>query len=396
MKFFKRDSDLDIQDIIGTGRVGSSGAAEAAKVEISRVAAVLKQSSEQQAQASRNIAGLTKTLEKMESGLRQAVRLEHEVSTLSAELKDTKTKLDQKTSWSAELENKLANIERSHSDLRHQVETAKTEIAQRKDQETDMREKLVKQSHAVESLSTQLAQKNDRVNALTTTNQVLQDDLAQHGADLSGQAHSIISLQKSVEELSARLEAKTKDADGTLVALKNLRMEQSAMKARYFEANSALDNAKYNLESQKKVFEETLKRRDNENLALERRIEQMNTQVRIKDNMSSHFDEEIVSLRNTLKIERERNDRNEERLRSKTQEVERNARSLAKSKAEYEELSSKYTAAAEDLENLRKVNVMQKQKLERYAAVGGVSIGQAMQSAGISHDDSGPRLKAVK
>ncbi len=396
MGFFKRDTEPQIKELLPSGRIGDTAESEIAKAEISRVAAELKSSAEQQAQASRRIASLTKTLEAMEAGLRQGKRHEHETSRLGTELKDIKAKLEQKSSWAAEQENKLVNLERSHNDLRQKYETAKAEIAQSNDRESDTKEKLFKQSREIETLSTQLTQKNDRVNALNVSNQTLQDDLAAQAGELSTQKHAMTSLKKSVEELSARLESKTKDLDGSAVEIKKLRMDLTDMKARYFEANSALENAKYNNDSQKKVYEETLKRRDNENLALERRIEQLNTQVRIKENMSSHFDEEIVSLRNTLKIERERNDRNEERLRSKTEEVERNANSLARAKAEYEKLTAQYTSVAEDLENLRKVNLMQKQKLERYAAIGGVSIGQAMQSAGISHDDTGPRLKAVK
>ncbi|WP_409432112.1 hypothetical protein ACJ3XI_07775 [Litorimonas sp. RW-G-Af-16] len=393
MSFFKRDN-TDERRPIGSLTSGENADAQIAKAEVDRIAAELKSSADQQAQAARRIAGLNKSLEKMESGLRQSSRIEADNMRLSAELADLKTKLEQKTSWASEQENKLINLERSHNEMRQQYEAAKADIAQRTDRETETREKLFKQSREVETLSTQLAQKNERLAAVTATNQGIQDDLAQQAADLSAQKHTIVSLRKSVEELSARLEAKTKEVDGSAVETKNLRMDLTDMKARYFEANSALENAKYNNNTQKKVFEETLKRRDNENLALERRIEQLNTQLRIKDNMSNHFDEEIVSLRNTLKTERERNDRNEERFRNKMEEVERNARSLARTKAEYEELSAKYAAASEDLESLRKITLVQKQKLERYAAIGGVSVGQALHSAGVTED--GPRLKAVK
>jgi len=190
-----------------------------------------------------------------------------------------------------------------------------------------------------------------------------------------------MELQKSVEELSVRLERKTKENDTSTVELKNLRLDFNDIKAKFFEASGALENAKYDIKTQKNVFEDTLTRRDDETLALKSRIEQLNTQLRIKDNMSAHFDEEIITLRNQLENERERNDRNEQRFRGKADEVERNARSLARSKVEFENLNAKFSAAMEDIDTLRKINQVQKQKLERYAAIGGVSIGQSMIAA---------------
>ena len=104
--------------------------------------------------------------------------------------------------------------------------------------------------------------------------------------------------------------------------------------------------------------------------------------------MSSHFDEEVITLRNQLENERERNDRNEQRFRGKADEVERNARALARSKVEFENLNAKFTAAMEDIDTLRKINQVQKQKLERYAAIGGVSIGQSMIAAEAARSSS--------
>ena len=160
-----------------------------------------------------------------------------------------------------------------------------------------------------------------------------------------------------------------------------MRLDFNDMKSKFFEASASLENTKYDIKTQKNVFEDTLKRRDDETLALKSRIEQLNTQVRIKDNMSSHFDEEVITLRNQLENERERNDRNEQRFRGKADEVERNARALARSKVEFENLNAKFSAAMEDIDTLRKINQVQKQKLERYAAIGGVSVGQSMIAA---------------
>ena len=139
-------------------------------------------------------------------------------------------------------------------------------------------------------------------------NQNFQDEIAQQAAELSAQSHRVIELQKSVEELGARLERKTKESDTSTVELKNLRLDFNDIKSKFFETSGALENAKYDIKTQKNIYEDTLKRRDDETLALKSRIEQLTTQVRIKDNMSSHFDEEVITLRNQLENERERND----------------------------------------------------------------------------------------
>ena len=367
--------------------------AQTAKTEAASIAAELKLSSEQQAKAALHISTLSKSLERMEAGLRQVGRLEAETARLSAELKQTQTTLAQKTTWASESETKLHNLERSHTDLQRNLEAAKAEIARRGDLEIAAREKLFKQSREIETLTSQLGQKTERLSAMSASHQSLQDDLSSQGGEFSAVKNSVLSLQKNVEELSSQLEMKTQEQDAATLEAKNLRQDLSHMKTRYFEANSALDNAKYNTTSQKKVFEETLKRRDNENLALERRIEQLNTQLRVKENMASHFDEEIASLRNTLKSERERHERDAERFQKKTKEVERNARALSRSKAEFEKMSKQYIEATDALEKMQKINAAQARKLERYAALGSKPTATPADAA---HEEGLPRLKAVK
>ena len=83
---------------------------------------------------------------------------------------------------------------------------------------------------------------------------------------------------------------------------------------------------------------------------------------------------------------------------------------MARSKVEFETLNAKFTAAMEDIDTLRKINQVQKQKLERYAAIGGVAVGQSMiaaeagrnKSFGVGqspankrNDEGHSRLKAV-
>ena len=391
-----------------TGKMASSDDINQARESVEFIVGELKASADQQQMSAKRMVALNKTIAKMESGLRHVTRLEAHNLRLGNDLQGVKKKLEQKTNWASEQENKLVNLERQHNDMRQKLENAKADIAQRTDREVGDREKLIKQSRDIETLSGHLGQKDERISTLEMNNQNLQDETAQQAGSLSSQNHRVMELQKSTEELSARLDTKTKASDVSTVELKNLRLDFNEMKAKFFEASGGLENAKYDLKTQKNVYEDTLKRRDDKTLALKSRIEQLNTQVRIKDNMSKHFDEEIVTLRNGLETERERNDRNETRFRGKADEVERNARALARGKVEYENLNAKFGAAIEDLDTLRKINMVQKQKLERYAAIGGVTVGQSMIAsdaarssitghASKKRDGGGnPLLKAVK
>ncbi len=361
-----------------TGKTASNEDIQSARESVDFLTNEFKMASDQQQLAAKRMASLNKTIAKMEIGLRHVDRLESENSSLTNELGDVKKKLEQKTSWASEQESKLVNLERQHGEMRQKFELAKADIAQRKDREVTEHEKLLKQGRQIENLSSKMNQKDERMSSLHLANQNYQDEIAEQAAVLSSLNHRVMELQKNTEELTSRLERKTKENDTSTVELKNLRLDFNDMKSKFFEASGALENSKYDLKTQKNVYEDTLKRRDDETLALKSRIEQLNTQVRIKDNMSTHFDEEIITLRTQLETERERNDRNELRFRGKADELERNARAMARSKVEFENLNSKFSAAMEDIDTLRKINQVQKQKLERYAAIGGVSIGQSM------------------
>jgi chromosome segregation ATPase len=174
-------------------------------------------------------------------------------------------------------------------------------------------------------------------------------------------------LQNAVEEFTQRLDEKTKSADASLSALRDLRLDHHATKEQLVSANSRLQSADYEQASQKTLFEDTLKRRADEILALKTQIEQLTTQLRIKNTMGSHFDEETAGLRQALETERERNSVNEQRLRNQAETEARQSRALAQAKAEFDALNSKFVDAMKDLDTFRQVNRVQSQKLENYA-----------------------------
>ena len=402
LKFFKREFKREKETATGsadevnpvyqpsaslTGKSANSEDIQSARNSIQFLTNEFKTSADQQQVAAKRMAALNRTLAKMESGLRQLPRLEGQNSVLSTELMDVRKKLEQKSTWASEQENKLIMLERRHNEMKQLLESAKADVAQGKDRSAADKEKLIQQGRYIENLASKMSQSDENLSFMQISNQNLQDEIAKQAAEISSKSHRVMELQKNLEELSLRLDRKTKENDTSTAELKELRSNFSDIKTKYFETSGALENAKYDIRTQKNVFEETVKRRDDETLALKSRIEQLNTQLRIKDNMSSHFDEEVIALRSQLENERERNDRNELRFRGKADEVERNARALARAKVEYETLNAKFVAAMEDVETLRKINQVQRQKLERYAAIGGVSVGQSLIAAEAAKSD---------
>ena len=115
--------------------------------------------------------------------------------------------------------------------------------------------------------------------------------------------------------------------------------------------------------------------------------------------MTAHYDDELSGLRASLDAERSRATREANALKNKTAELKRNSEALVKTKAEYEELQAKFTTTNDDMEVLRKLCAIQKQKLEKYAAITGASAGNEVfihKDKSLSADaDYKPHLKAI-
>jgi len=123
----------------------------------------------------------------------------------------------------------------------------------------------------------------------------------------------------------------------------------------------------WSFKSQKTNFVDSVKRRDDELSTLKTQIEHLNTQIRIKNDMTAHYDDELSGLRASLDAERSRATREANALKNKTAE--------------------------------RKLCAIQKQKLEKYAAITGASAGNEVfihKDKSLSADaDYKPHLKAI-
>lgn len=356
MRLFKKDApQFGADDVKATQDV------------VQAITDALKTGAEQQDLAAKRLGALTKSMNKMDANVRQAARLQAETERLDTEVKTLSADLDKKRAWAQEQTAKLATVQKERDKLRTALDGTKSELSARTEREAGLRESEFKLRRETETLTKQLNQRTDRLEELVLTQQRVQDELAQATGHISSQNHKVRELQNAVEEFTLRLDEKTKSADASLSALRDLRLDHHAAKEQLVSTSSRLQSAEYEQASQKNLFEDTLKRRADEILALKTQIEQLTTQLRIKDTMGSHFDDETAGLRQALETERERNSVNEQRLRNQAETEARQSRALAQSKAEFDALNSKFVEAMKDIDTFRQVNRIQSQKLENYA-----------------------------
>ncbi len=364
---------------------------------VTQLSSQFKTGADAQQLAAKRMASLTKTITKMETRLRQLDRVEMDNHKLAKELDALSQKYKQKSLLSDEQEKTLSDLRRQRDDFRTQAELSKKSLVQYEERDGASREALLKQSRELDTLKTTVLQKDEILQTLELTQANLKEDLAQASAEISAERHRSLELQKSTEELASRLTEKTQVSDRAVAELKDSQIRFNEQKEKLFSLKGEVQSLSYNLTSQKSGYEDTLKRREDEIQALKNQNEQLNTQLRIKDNMTAHFDEELSGLRVALDAERSRATRESNALLNKSEELDRHNRALAKSKAEYEQLQAKFSTAVEDLDTLRKLCSIQKQKLERYAAISGGATGQVFvhQEGAPSEHDYSPRLKAV-
>jgi chromosome segregation ATPase len=354
-------------------RPASPGEMESARDSVEQMMQELKVGADQQQIAAKRMSGLSQTIKKMEAGLRHMNRLETQCVKLENELQISRKKYIQKESWAKEQENKLMLLAKQHSDLRQSLELAQADIAARRERESGQKDTIAVQAAQIEGLNTELTLRDDQINALSMTNTNLVSDVNEQSQQLSKQANRITELTKSLEEVAARLDHRTKAGMSLQSEISTLRVDHNELKSKYFEKLSEVENAKYDLKTQRASLEDSLKRRDEEAFALKARIEQLNSQVRIKQNMSGHLDEEILSLRTAIESEQVSRQRIEQRLTDKTDEAVRSQAALQQTKKDYDVLSAKFERLMHDLDAVRRINHVQKQKLERYSSIAAIN-----------------------
>jgi chromosome segregation ATPase len=209
MRLFKKDSSpFGAEDVKATQDVVQS------------ITAALKMGAEQQDLATRRLAELTKSMNKMDVNVRQTKRLEDEAVRMNAELTTLREDLEKKRAWAQEQSAKLASVQKERDNLRSKLDNTKSELSARAERETGLRESEFQLRKEGESLNKELNQRTSRLEELVLTQQRVQDELAQATGIISSQNHKIRELQNGVDEFTSRLEEKTKAADASLAALR--------------------------------------------------------------------------------------------------------------------------------------------------------------------------------
>ncbi len=347
----------------------------------------LRDSAAKQQSAIKRISTLNGAISKMELDLKAMRRVQSENKTLGKSVAELESKLSQKTSWANELDAKLSELEKRHAETRTHLEESKATLAASRDSESQVHAQNANNERTIRALTAKFQSAEDKINHSDNTINKMQDRLDNQTAELAQRERQLVELRNTLEEISEKYAQKSAHSDQTTVELKNLRADHADLKGKHVELTGQLENVKYDLTTQKNVFEDTIKRRDEENLALKTRIDQLDTQIRIKENMATHLDQEFISLRNALVNERDRAESLEDRLRLKSEEFDRSSKALSKSKIEFETLNSKFSTTLEDFENLRKINQQMREKLEKYASITGISSGQSIIQSEIFSTD---------
>ncbi len=379
MKLFGSDKSTEVKKVnvqenmneLRSADVVPPDGIDTARSTLETISNSFRSASEQQQLAARQMASLDKTLAKMDAGLRRLVRMERENETLRNRGEELDKQLTLKTNVSNEQESRLIALERQYKELQKDLSQSKAEIAVHKDRETEFRARSTNNLGEIETLKRRLSQGDEQLAALELRNKTLQDELASRRIALSEQKRDAFELQKKVENLTVKLDSRGKDRDSVYVELKELRSNYSEINSKFLETSNLLEAVRYDLEAQKNIHDETLRRREADLYALKSQIDQYDTEIRIKNIAAADAEREIRVLQQSLDTAQARADESDARLRAQTLEFGRNTDALMKTNSEFEVLNGKFSAALEDIEALRKVNAAQQEKLERYAAISG-------------------------
>ncbi|MGB6230347.1 MAG: hypothetical protein WBF53_09510 [Litorimonas sp.] len=360
--------------------MGEADDANHADKTIHALAEALSEGAVRQEVAARRLSGLSETISRLEGSRREADRLALEADRLRDALQAAETRVNEQTAWASEQGAKYAAVKAERDDLRRQLEAVTADHAKASDALMAMENEYGTLKDDMADLRANLRAESERADMAELSKAKLAEAGAERAATLSAQSHRLSALQRENEDLSARLSDKINMSETAQTALRELRTEQAATKEQLIEVQNALQAAEYRLSRQEETHEEAGSRRSDEITTLRRQVEQLTAELRIKNATAAQLDRDISSMLVELQTVRERADRNESRLRESASTEARQAQALARAKMDFDALSDKYTESLREIEQLRKVNQMQRDKLERYAQVGSAPAPRSINS----------------
>lgn len=361
MALFKRKEDEQAKPVAGPTTQS-----------FAEIISTLTQGAAQQELAAKRLSGLTDQILDLEAGRREAERLEVQVRRLTDELEQLEVKTQSQTAWAAEQSAKYKSIKEERDIIRRDLDemTVKREKAQ---------DTIKGHEQSIEALSTEVSlikdqevRQRERAELVEHERARLSETIAKRETQITSQATKITELERSVDDLTARLSEKSAKSEASSVSLREARIEQTALKEKLIEAMNALQSAEYRISREDRSHKDILRRREEEAAALRRQIEKTEADLAVKTAMGEDYDRDMSEMRRTLQSETERAATMEARLKEATEAEDQLAAQLAQATLDFDKLSAKFSDALLDIEALRKVNLMQKKTLDRYAEIGGV------------------------
>lgn len=361
MAIFKRKEDVPHKPV--TGPTTQSFA---------EIISTLTTGAAQQELAAKRLSGLTDQILELEAGRREAERLDAQVTRLTDELEQLEVKTQSQTAWAAEQSAKYKSIKEERDVIRRDLDEVTVKHQKALDAVKVHEQKIEELSNEIQVIKDHEVRQRERADLVEHERTRLSEDVSKRETQIQSQATKITELERSVDDLTARLAEKSAKAEATSVSLREARIEQTAQKEKLIEALNALQSAEYRISREDRSHKDILRRREEEAAALRRQIEKTEADLAVKTAMGDDYDRDMAEMRHMLQAETERAATMETRLREATAAEDQLAAQLAQATLDFDKLSTKFSDALLDIEALRKVNLMQKKTLDRYAEIGGV------------------------
>ncbi len=331
-------------------------------------------------------------------------RLQPENMELKADLENMRNELAKKQLWASELESKSqaykTRFEETHGELEH----SQTELAKIVETLNVERKHLSEANDSLEIIREERRELRSMVGDVQTENTVLQDTIGRLTVSENDLLRQKTELIKRAEVLSAKIEDERRLREVATSDIKNLRLDFAELKANHMETLSKFDKARHNAQSNENALAEFRQRSEDRIFALTSAIDGMKAQQKINEDMARYDEQEKAKLKIEAELENRRVKELTSRLDIRAKEQEEGHSALARAKANYDQLNTKYLTLLSDMESLRNAHKLQSQKLEEYSSISGVAVGQSFfgNSEGISRGKSTrtktvtPQLKLVK
>jgi len=373
----------------------------ALKQDLSRMSTSLRESMRLNQDSVGEIEKFARFLKVAEVNTISLERLQPENLDLKAKLEDVRNELSKKQLWASELESKSlaykARFEETHAEL----ESSQTSLAALNETLSEERNSLYEVNNKLDEIQEERRELRTMVGDLQTENAVLQDTIARLTESENALLRSKTELVKKAEVLSAKIDDERRNREVAISDLKSLRLDYSELKAKHMETLSKFDKARHNAQANEQALIDFRQRSEDRIFALTSAIDGMKAQQKINEDMARYDEQEKAKLKVEAELEHRRVKDLQAKLDVRAKEQEEGHAALARAKANYDMLNTKYLALLSDMEALRSEHKRQSQKLEEYSSISGVAVGQSFYDDGdrestAKSQKATPKLKLVK